>query len=192
MPPTTGMPRARHASAMPSIASDSCHITSGCSGLPKLRQLTSPSGRAPDARQVHHRLGHHERGAPPWVEGAPAVVAVAGERRGRGRCRRPVVGCLRRSTVASPPGPSTVLRNSWWSYWRKTHDGSSEQVEQVGAGVVRRRQVDGVRPRRADPVGRLGERAVVERRVGVERRRPGCRRAPRRRGGRGRGSDPSR
>ena len=32
---------------MPSMASDSCHMTSGCSGLPKLRQLTTAMGRAP-------------------------------------------------------------------------------------------------------------------------------------------------
>ena len=26
-----------------------------------------------------------------------------------------------RSTAASAPGPATVFRNSWWSYWRDTH-----------------------------------------------------------------------
>ena len=47
MPPITGMPSASHASLMPSTTSANCHITSGCSGLPKFRQFTSASGRAP-------------------------------------------------------------------------------------------------------------------------------------------------
>ena len=41
------MPRARQASAMPRIASRSCHDTSGFSGLPKFRQSVSPTGSAP-------------------------------------------------------------------------------------------------------------------------------------------------
>ena len=32
------------------------------------------------------------------------------------RAGRP--GAARRRTALSPPGPSTVLRKSWWSYWR--------------------------------------------------------------------------
>src|SRR5437763_5041275 len=42
-----GVPRAVQASAMPSIASLNCHITSGFSGLPKLRQFVAAMGRAP-------------------------------------------------------------------------------------------------------------------------------------------------
>ena len=41
------MSKARHASAMPSIARENCHITSGFSGLPKFRQSLIASGRAP-------------------------------------------------------------------------------------------------------------------------------------------------
>ena len=106
------------------------------------------------------------------------MVAVGGE----GQAPAGVdagVGCFRRSTVASPPGPSTVLRNSWWSYWRKTHAGSASSSSRsapasAGAGSVRRVGEAG------RSIGRLRERAVVERRVLVERRWPGCRRAPRR------------
>src|SRR5580693_688608 len=32
---------------MPSMVSESCHITSACSGFPKLRQLTTAAGVAP-------------------------------------------------------------------------------------------------------------------------------------------------
>jgi len=34
---------------------------------------------------------------------------------------------LSRSTDASEPGGSTVLRKSWWSYWEKTQHGLSRQ-----------------------------------------------------------------
>ena len=39
--------RAMQASAMPSTASDSCHMTSGFSGLPKFRQLVMATGMPP-------------------------------------------------------------------------------------------------------------------------------------------------
>ena len=104
----------------------SCHITSGCSGLPKLRQLTSPSGRAPThARFIaasattsavpRRGSSAHHRWLPSTVRARPRPVSV------------PLVGCFSRSTVASPPGPSTVLRKSWWSYWLNTHDGSASR-----------------------------------------------------------------
>ena len=35
---------------------------------------------------------------------------------------KPVDGCFRRRTAASPPGPSTVLRKSMWSYCEDTHE----------------------------------------------------------------------
>ena len=103
MPPTTGMPSARHASPMPSIASDSCHITSGCSGLPKFRQLTSANGRAP----THARLSAASatshavptRGSTAHQRWLPSVVSANAR-----PVSTPVVGCLSRNTVASPPG----------------------------------------------------------------------------------------
>jgi hypothetical protein len=47
LPLTTGTASALHASAMPSIASENCCMTSGRSGLPKLRQSVRPIGSAP-------------------------------------------------------------------------------------------------------------------------------------------------
>ena len=43
----TGIAEPRQASASPSTLSESCHMTVGCSGFPKLRQLTTAEGRAP-------------------------------------------------------------------------------------------------------------------------------------------------
>ena len=61
-----------------------------------------------------------------------------------------------RSTVASPPGPTTVLRKSWWSYWRHTHDLSA----MVGRGQQREQL--------AGEVGAVGE-ALEQRGCGVGR-----------------------
>ncbi len=47
MPETTGVPNARHASAIPSITSEKAHITSGRSGEAKFRQFVMAMGRAP-------------------------------------------------------------------------------------------------------------------------------------------------
>src|SRR6185436_3637937 len=55
LPPTTGTPSARQASPRPAIARVSCQAMCGFSGLPKLRQLVSPSGSAPtQARLAEH------------------------------------------------------------------------------------------------------------------------------------------
>src|ERR1051326_9526650 len=48
LPPTTGVPKARQASAMPSTASRNCQKFSGLYGLPKFRQSVTASGRAPE------------------------------------------------------------------------------------------------------------------------------------------------
>ena len=47
LPPVMGVPRAVQASAMPSMAAESCAMISGFSGLPKLRQLVAATGVAP-------------------------------------------------------------------------------------------------------------------------------------------------
>ena len=150
MPPTTGRSKARQASAIPSMASESSHITSGCSGLPKFRQLTSASGRAP----THARLRTDSattravpaRGSTAHQRWLPSVVRASAR-----PVSTPVTGCLRRSTVASPPGPATVLRKSWWSYCPQTQAGSVEHPEQVGC---RRRPARRAWPDRARPTGR--------------------------------------
>src|SRR5256886_16441477 len=62
-PPVTGVPNARHASAIPSIASRNCQKFSGLYGLPKLRQSVKASGFAPEqvrlraARSEERRVG---------------------------------------------------------------------------------------------------------------------------------------
>ena len=149
---------------MPSMASDSCHITSGCSGFPKFRQFTSPTGRAPTharfmtasaTTSAVPRRGStaHHRWLPSQVMARPRPVST------------PLTGCFRRSTAASPPGASTVLRKSWWSYWRNTQLGSASSDSRspstspgsgAGPGAVAGR--------------RLPDRSVVERCVGIERR----------------------
>ena len=165
--------------------SENCHITSGCSGLPKFRQFTSARGIAAHAGQVARRLHHREAGAHPRVERAEPGLAVGGEREGTAAC--PSAG----APTASPPGATTVLRNSWWSYWRYTHDlsamvGRGEQREQlageVGAVGEARRQH---RRRGRRPAGRRGRRAARQRAVGTPDRRRGSR-PGRRRSARGR------
>ena len=88
---------------------------------------------------------------------------------------------LSRSTVASPPGPTTVLRKSWWSYWRHTHDLSAmvgvassvssspdRSVPSGKRGEQRRRGVGGLE---RVLLGGAGERAVVHGPVAEARRR---------------------
>ena len=65
---------------MPRTASANSHMISGFSGLPKLRQLVSASGPRAGARDVARRLGHGRDGSLVGIEGAPARIAVHGER----------------------------------------------------------------------------------------------------------------
>ena len=121
---------------MPSMASDSCHMTSGCSGLPKLRQLTTASGRAPT--QARFSTDSATVSAVPCagIDGAPAVVAVGGEGQAAagvdagdrvlqpqhgGVAARALDGVEEQLVVVLRPHPRRV----------------GEHVEQVGAGVGR-------------------------------------------------------
>ena len=101
---------------MPSMASDSCHITSGCSGLPKLRQLTTATARAPTQATLSAPsatiMAVPARGSSAHHRGFESVDRARPRRLGG----RP--GPASRSSAASPPGPATVFKNSWWSYWR--------------------------------------------------------------------------
>ena len=47
LPPVTGTASSAHASARPVTTCTSCHIESGCSGVPMLRQSVTASGLAP-------------------------------------------------------------------------------------------------------------------------------------------------
>ena len=155
-----GRSSARHASLMPSTTSENCHITSGCSGLPKFRQFTSATRLGARARDVARGLEHHEprrryagRGG---RTGALPSVASASAR-----------GVpLSRRTVASPPGPTTVLRNSWWSYWRQTHDlsaivGVASSASSSARGRCRRRTARAARARDRRRAARPGRRAAA-------------------------------
>ena len=108
MPLTTGVSSARHASAMPSIASCSCQNTSGFSGLPKLRQLVTASGVAPTATTLraasHTAMAAPTRGSSTANRALPSVA----------RAMAPDVPRTRTS-AASPPGGITVSSPTWWS-----------------------------------------------------------------------------
>ena len=98
---------------MPSIASESCHITSGCSGLPKFRQLTSASGRAP---------------AQATLSADSATVAAVPERGDRRRTSR---GWRRRSTRAPCPSrrsPGAASFSTRGVGLARADDGVEEQL----------------------------------------------------------------
>src|SRR5215467_9214039 len=110
-----GVPRALQASATPSMAWLNCHITSGFSGLPKLRQFVAAMGRAPLAATFRaasatecmapvRGLSWHQRPLPS-VESASARLTSL------------VLGSLIRTTAASlAPGHASVLVRTEVSY----------------------------------------------------------------------------
>src|SRR5882724_8345848 len=110
-----GVPRAVQASPTPSITWENCHITSGFSGLPKLRQFVAAMGRAPLAATL--------RAASPTACIAPTrgfnwhqrpLPSVASA---RARLTTPVFGSLMHTTAASlAPGPARVLVRTDVSY----------------------------------------------------------------------------
>src|SRR5256714_7676636 len=97
------------------MASENCHITSGFSGLPKLRQFVAAMGLAPLAATLRaasatacmvptRGFNWHQRPLPS-VESASA------------RFTTPVLGSLMRITAASlAPGPARVLVRTEVSY----------------------------------------------------------------------------
>src|SRR5437870_104546 len=64
LPPVTGVPNARHASATPSTASRNCQKFSGLYGLPKFKLSVTASGFAPE--QVRLRAASATAILPPW------------------------------------------------------------------------------------------------------------------------------
>src|ERR1700740_2840702 len=110
-----GVPRALQPSARPSMLSLNCHITSGFSGLPKLRQLVAATGRAPLEATLRadsataciaptRGLSWHQRPLPS-VESASARLTSL------------VLGSLIRTTAASlAPGPARVFVRTEVSY----------------------------------------------------------------------------
>src|SRR5690242_1389104 len=110
-----GVPSALQASAMPSMHWENCHITSGFSGLPKLRQFVAAMGRAPLAATLRAAsataciapalgLSWHQRPLPS-VERASAFITPF------------FSDSLMRTTAASlAPGPASVLVRTLVSY----------------------------------------------------------------------------
>src|SRR6267378_3237720 len=110
-----GVPRAVQALARPSTDSLNCHITSGFSGLPKLRQFVAAMGLAPLQATLRaasatacmaptRGFNWHQRPLPS-VESASA------------RLTTPVFGSLMRTTAASlAPGPARVFVRTLVSY----------------------------------------------------------------------------
>ena len=191
------MPSASHASLMPSTTSENCHITSGCSGLPKLRQFTSAMRPGAGARDVARGFEHHEprrRCADRADRNAPCRRSTA---------RAPSACPSRATPRRRRPGPATVFRNSWWSYWRDTHvlsaivgvaSSASSSPREVGARgelVAQLRARDrrpATRPARraarpdGDTAGRRPGSRPARRRSAARRRRPARVVADRRRG----------
>src|SRR5246500_1434812 len=114
-----GVARGVQASPMPSMAWENCHITSGFSGLPKLRQLVAAMGRAPEAATL--------RAASATACMAPTLGLRKHQRplpsveRARARTNFPsgpfFSDSLMRTTAASlAPGPARVLVRTLVSY----------------------------------------------------------------------------
>ncbi len=76
----TGSPRPRQASVIPSIDSESCHITSGCSGLPKLRQFTTAFAVAPTQARFATLSATVNAVPERRIERAPTRIGVRRER----------------------------------------------------------------------------------------------------------------
>ena len=172
MPPTTGTDRARQASAMPSMASDSCHITSGCSGLPKLQQLTRATGRPPTHATLSVDSATTQGGPGPRVERAPAGVAVRRQsqtraaiaRRGDARCGQPQEGGV---AARSDHGVQEQLVVVLPVDPRGVH----EQGQQVGSAIRRWRHRRRVIQPAGGEIGRLDHGPLVSRGVVVKGRR---------------------
>src|SRR5215470_470768 len=110
-----GVPMAVQASPRPSMVCENCHITSGFSGLPKLRQLVAAMGRAPEAATLRAAsatacmapslgLSWHQRPLQS-VESASARTTPF------------LSDSLIRTTAASlAPGPASVLVRTEVSY----------------------------------------------------------------------------
>src|SRR5213078_1302693 len=115
-----GVPRTLHASATPSITSENCHITSGFSGLPKLRQFVAAIGRAPDAATLRaasataciaptRGLSWHQRPLPSVASAKPLIVFFPSG---------PFFSDSLMRTIAASlaPGPARVLVRTLVSY----------------------------------------------------------------------------
>src|SRR6266481_9706413 len=110
-----GVPNSLHATVSPSIASLNCHITSGFSGLPKLRQFVAAMGRAPLAATLRAASATAciapTRGFNWHQRPLPSVASASA------RLTTPVSGSLILITAASlVPGPASGFVRAEVSY----------------------------------------------------------------------------
>src|SRR5438132_11354976 len=115
-----GVPSASQASPMPSMAWENCHMTSGFSGLPKLRQFVAAMGRAPDVATLRaasataciaptRGLSWHQRPLPSVASARPRIVFFPSG---------PFFSDSLMRTIAASlaPGPASVLVRTLVSY----------------------------------------------------------------------------
>ena len=138
-------------------------MTSGCSGLPKLRQFTTATGCRTDARQVGHALGQHERGARPRVERARPRVGIGREGDAAHRGRQPGAGEPQQRRIGA--GAGHRVQEELVVVLAVDPTRRAQQREEVARAVGRRRERLGRAARRGVA------RAVVEGRVVGERGR---------------------
>src|SRR6201993_1143790 len=110
-----GVARAVQASPRPSMDWENCHITSGFSGLPKLRQLVAAMGRAPEAATL--RAASATACIAPTLGLSWHQRPLASVERARARTTPFFSDSLMRTTAASlAPGPASVLVRTLVSY----------------------------------------------------------------------------
>ena len=140
-------------------------MTSGCSGLPKLRQFTTATAVAPTQARLATPSARTSavpaRGSSAQARGLESVVMATPRSDGGSP------GPASRSSAASAPGPATVFKKSWWSYWRHTQRAERSSASRSAAQSAAAGGASGSAGRR----GRRLARAVVERRVVGQRRR---------------------
>src|SRR5277367_2358781 len=110
-----GVPRAMQASPIPSMDWENCHMTSGFSGLPKLRQLVAAMGRAPEAATL--RAASATACIAPTLGLRKHQRPLASVERARAFVTPFFSDSLMRTTAASlAPGPARVLVRTMVSY----------------------------------------------------------------------------
>ena len=143
----------------------------GVLGVAEVEAVDDGQRPGADAGQVEHRLGHDPapcpaRGSTAHQRWLPSVVSASAR-----PVSTPVTGCLRRSTVASPPGPDHGVQEQLVVVLRATPTTcrpacASRSAPGVAAGAGRQRgrvRLAGCgRGRRAGPVVERG--GVVQRR----------------------------
>src|SRR5271155_252908 len=110
-----GVPRAMQASPTPSMDWENCHMTSGFSGLPKVRQLVAAMGRAPEAATL--RAASATACMAPTLGLRKHQRPLASVERARAFVTPFFSDSLMRTTAASlAPGPARVLVRTMVSY----------------------------------------------------------------------------